>query len=79
MRPFNSSFVVGYAHANLYTLWMKSMLLVVLMFVAMIGSIVAACWLLLRLDRSSIPRRIFQPHADYLAAEVNSRKRGSSE
>lgn len=76
---FLTHLVVGYAHANLYTMWMNSMPLVVLMLVVTIGLMVVASWLLLCLDRSSIPRRIFRPHVDQFAAEIDSRRRGNAE
>ncbi|MBA2706861.1 MAG: acyltransferase [Gemmatimonadaceae bacterium] len=57
---FLTHLLVGYAHANLYTLWMGSMPLVVLMLVLTVAMIVAAPWVLLRFDRSSFPNRIFR-------------------
>ncbi len=57
---FLTHLLVGYAHANLYTLWMGSMTLVVLMLVLTLGAMVAASWLLLRLDRSALPKLVFR-------------------
>jgi len=57
---FLTHLLVGYAHANLYTLWMSSITMVVLMLVLTLALMVAASWLLLRLDRSSLPKLIFR-------------------
>ncbi len=61
---FLTHLLFGYAHANLYTLWMNSMPLVVLMLILTLASIVAASWLLLRLDRSSLPKFVFRRNLD---------------
>lgn len=60
---FLTHLLFGYAHANLYTLWAGSKVLVVLMLVLTLAAIIASCRLLSRLDRSELPKRIFRTGA----------------
>ncbi len=57
---FLTHLLFGYAHANLYTLWAGSVPLVVLMLALTLVAIIAASWLLLCFDRSSLPKLIFR-------------------
>lgn len=57
---FLTHLLFGYAHANLYVLWADSKLMVALMLALTLVAMIAASWLLSRLDRSELPRRIFR-------------------
>src|SRR5262245_42350673 len=56
---FLTHLLFGYAFANLYTLWAGSTVLVVIMLLLTLAAMVGAIWLLLCLDRSALPKRVF--------------------
>ncbi len=57
---FLTHLLFGYAYANLYTLWAGSVVLAVSTLLLTLAAAVASCWLLRRLDRSGLPKRIFR-------------------
>ena len=56
---FLTHLLFGYAFASLYTLWAGSTVLVVLMLLLTLAAMIGASWLLLCLDRSDLPKRVF--------------------
>jgi peptidoglycan/LPS O-acetylase OafA/YrhL len=56
---FLTHLLFGYAHANLFPLWAGKPVLIVLMLVLTLAGMIVASWLLLRLDRSGWPKRLF--------------------
>lgn len=60
---FLTHLLFGYAHANLFTLWAGKPVLIVLMLLLTLVAIIGSSWLLLRLDRSGLPKRLFSMSA----------------
>jgi peptidoglycan/LPS O-acetylase OafA/YrhL len=56
---FLTHLLFGYAHANLFHLWAGRPVLIVLMLILTLVGMIGSSWLLLRLDRSGLPKRLF--------------------
>ena len=70
---FLTHLLFGYAHANLYVLWAGSKVMVVLMLLVTLVAMIASSWLLMRLDRSGLPKKFF----DWIAGALTRPRTGS--
>lgn len=70
---FLTHLLFGYAHANLYVLWAGSKVIVVLMLLLTLVAMIASSWLLMRLDRSGLPKQFF----DWIAGALTRPRTGS--
>ena len=70
---FLTHLLFGYAHANLYVLWAGSKVMVVLMLLLTLFAMIASSWLLMRLDRSELPKQFF----GWIAAALTRPRTGS--